>query len=195
MYRNVFGDLIMTSSPLREATRYYNLSENLQEKLEKAENDSLNAKIEAKDLKEKNDNLEKKLLSVKIEHYKSILKKFIKTNRLSKNEHIKCYDISSNTYYVIKIDKCGKYWLFSQELNRYICETECNEEHYKQNVHKDYSLSDLKNTIKCMIESNNEDVKELNISDNLKLYRKMCLETENKKLKHILKLIDKVNRI
>lgn len=195
MYRNVFGNLIMTSSPLREAERYYNLSENLQEKLEKAEKDSLNSKIEAKDLREKNDNLEKKLLSVKIEHYKSILKKFIKTNRLSKNEHIKCYDISSNTYYVIKIDKCGKYWLFSQELNRYICETECNEEHYKQNVHKDYSLSDLKNTIKCMIESNNEDVKELNISDNLKLYRKMCLETENKKLKHILKLIDKVNRI
>lgn len=93
------------------------------------------------------------------------------------------------------MDKYGKYWLFSQELNRYICETECNEEHYKQNTHKDYSLSDLKNTIKCMIESNNEDVKELNISDDLKLYRKMYLETENKKLKHILKLIDKVNRI
>ena len=33
------------------------------------------------------------------------------------------------------------------------------------------------------------------ISDDLKLYRKICLETENKKLKHILKLIDKVNRI
>ena len=194
MYRNVFGDLIMTSSPLREAARYYNLSENLQEKLEKAENDSLNVKLKIEYLREKNDNLEKKLLSVKVDHYKSILKKFIKTNRLSKNEHIKCYDISSNTYYVIKMDKYGKYWLFSQELNRYICEIECNEEHYKQNTHKDYSLSDLKNTIKCMIESNNEDIKEL-ISDDLKLYRKMCLETENKKLKHILKLIDKVNRI
>ena len=194
MYRNVFGDLIMTSSPLREAARYYNLSENLQEKLEKAENDSLNVTLKIEYLREKNDNLEKKLLSVKVDHYKSILKKFIKTNRLSKNEHIKCYDISSNTYYVIKMDKYGKYWLFSQELNRYICEIECNEEHYKQNTHKDYSLSDLKNTIKCMIESNNEDIKEL-ISDDLKLYRKMCLETENKKLKHILKLIDKVNRI
>lgn len=43
----------MTSSPLREAERYYNLSENLQDKLEKAENDSLNAKIEAEDLREK----------------------------------------------------------------------------------------------------------------------------------------------
>lgn len=53
MYRNVFGDLIMTSSPLREAARYYNLSENLQEKLEKAENDSLNVKLETEDLREK----------------------------------------------------------------------------------------------------------------------------------------------
>ena len=53
MYRNVFGDLIMTSSPLREAVKCYNLSENLQEKLEKAENDSLNAKIKAEDLREK----------------------------------------------------------------------------------------------------------------------------------------------
>ena len=195
MYRNIFGNLIMTSSPLREAERYYNLSENLQDKLEKAENDSLNAKLEVKDLREKNDNLEKKLLSVKVERYKSILKKFIKTNRLSKNEHIKCYDSLSNTYYVIKVDKYGKYWLFSQELNRYICETECIEEHYKQNTCKDYSLSNLKNTIKCMIESNIEDIRELNINDDLKLYRKMCLETENKKLKHILKLIDKVNHI
>ena len=160
----------MTSSPLREAERYYNLSENLQDKLEKAENDSLNAKLELEDLREKNDNLEKKLLSVKVEHYKSILKKFIKTNRLSKNEHIKCYDSLSNTYYVIKVDKYGKYWLFSQELNRYICETECNEEHYKQNTHKDYSLSDLKNTIKCMIESNIEDIRELNINNDANIF-------------------------
>ena len=63
------------------------------------------------------------------------------------------------------------------------------------NICKDYSLSDLKNTIKCMIESNIEYIRELNINNDLKLYRKMCLETENKKLKHILKLIDKVNRI
>ena len=46
-----------------------------------------------------------------------------------------------------------------------------------------------------MIESNSEDIKELEISDVLKLYRKTSLERENKKLKHILKLIDKVNCI
>lgn len=195
----MFGDLIMTSPASREAEKYYNLSENIQEKLEEAENDSFEADLEAEDLREKNDNLEKKLSSLKVEHYKSLLQNFIKTNRLSKNEYIKCYDTSSNTYYVIRVDKYGKYWLFSQELNTYICETECNEghykPHYKPNTHKDYSLADLKNTIRRMIESNSEDIKELSISDDLKLYRKTCLEKENKKLKHILKLIDKVNCI
>ena len=48
MYRNMFGDLIMTSPSSREAAKYYDLSENLQERLEEATGKSFSNYIENK---------------------------------------------------------------------------------------------------------------------------------------------------
>ena len=196
MYRNMFGDLIMTSPASREAAQYYNLSENLQERLEEAEGNSFSNYIENKKLKEENDKLVKKLSDAKIEHYKRVLQNFIKTNCLNNNEHIQYCSPLDTTYYVIQRDKFGKYWLYSYELRRYICETECGQEDYKLNKNKnDYSLSDLKNSIKGMIEFNILDIKELDANDDLTPHRKICYEYENEVLKRVLKMIDKVNCI
>lgn len=186
----------MTSSASREAAKYYNLSENLQERLEEAEGESFSNYVRNKKLKEENDKLVKKFSDAKIEHYKRVLQNFIKTNRLNNNEHIQYCSPLDNTYYVIQRDKFGKYWLYSYELNKYICETECGQEDYKLNKNKnDYSLSDLKDSIKGMIEFNILDIKELDANDDLAPYRKMCYEYENEVLKRVLKMIDKVNCI
>ncbi len=194
MHRNAFGDLVMSRDARTEAAHYYGLAEDLERQLEDA-NSNLGDWQKIKELEDEVSRTKEKLSSVQKQHYNVILNGFMKSHRLKDGEHIRYYNEKDKSMYII-LRRNGKYWLYSCELKRYICEDECKDDRvlYTNKKNKrEYTLKDLHRHIEYMIERNKREFKTgIETIDKYEAFRRA---EENKTLKEILKYVDKVTCI
>ena len=121
---DIFGNYICHRPVGKEAIYYF---EKYNELLEKNTSHSSTFYIELYKLKKENKNLKEQLDKQKISIYKILLKQFILQAESFKDNKKKIYKYFNNidkSWYIIRKDVYGKYWLYIYKYNKWISEND-----------------------------------------------------------------------